>query len=415
MSRTNTEALAAPEQTGGRYRATRRVTLVGLGVNLLLAAAKMIGGLLGQSQALVADGVHSLSDLVSDVVVLMAARAAARDPDADHPYGHGRIETAATVGIGLLLLATAFGLGYRAVDSLSATAALGPPALATLLLALASMAAKEALYHYTRRAGRRIASQLLEANAWHHRSDALSSVIVAVGIGGALFGFVALDAVGALIVAVMIAKVGWDLVWQSLQELVDTGLDPDLTRELEAAAGAVDGVKHVHSLRSRWMGHSALLDLHIRVGQRISVSEGHRIAEAVRLQLLARAPRVSDAMVHVDPEEDTDGGPSNDLPLRGALIEHLHKRWAGLDAAGRMEGITLHYLGGRVHLEIVLRPPLTPAETAADAEALRRALCDDPIVGNVVILERIAPNECERCLERVTLVQRAPGADSINH
>jgi len=409
MNRSPAEALAAPPARGSRYRTTRRVTLVGCAVNLVLAAAKIVGGLLGQSQGLVADGVHSLSDLVSDAVVLMAAREAARDPDADHPYGHGRIETAATVGVGLLLLATAAGLGWRAVDSLMNVTAIGRPAIATLILALGSMAAKEALFHYTHRAGRSISSRLLEANAWHHRSDALSSIIVAVGIGGALFGVVALDAVGALIVAVMIAKVGWDMVWQSLQELVDTGLEPSLLQDLEAAAAAVDGVKHVHSLRSRWMGHSILLDLHVRVGPRISVSEGHRIAEAVRLTLLARAPRVGDAMVHIDPEDDTDGGPSNDLPLRSALIERLQARWAGCVAAERVEGVTLHYLGGRAHLQIVLRPALTGGDTAADAAVLRTAVAADPIVGDVVVLERVAPDECECCRQRIESVQTPSG------
>ena len=399
------EQLAGTPARATRYRETRRITLVGVGVNLVLALVKIVGGVLGNSQALVADGVHSLSDLFSDAVVVLAAREAARDPDHDHPYGHGRIETAATVVVGVLLLATAFGLGYRAVESLINATGLVAPAAITLAIALASMAAKEALFHYTRRCGRRITSRLLEANAWHHRSDALSSVIVAIGIGGALAGFVVLDAVGALIVAVMVAKVGWDLIWPSLQELVDTSLDPELVDELHAAAATIDGVKHAHTLRSRSMGHSILLDLHIQVSPRISVSEGHRIAEAVRLALRERAPRLADVMVHVDPEEDTDGGPSNALPLRGELVERLRPAWEGLAAAERIEGLTLHYLGGKAHLQIVLGPPAAGAEPVAEAEALRRATCRDPDVGNVTVLERTAPIECIRCLERIGVVQ----------
>jgi len=396
----------APPGNGHRYRETRHATLVGVGVNLALALVKIVVGIVGGSQALVADGVHSLSDLISDGVVVFAAREAARDADQDHPYGHGRIETAATVVVGAVLLATALGLGYRAVQSLADASGLASPALVTLLVALAAMAAKEALFHYTRRSARRIHSRLLEANAWHHRSDALSSIIVALGIGGALLGFVMLDAIGAIIVAAMVAKVGWDLIWQSLRELIDTGLDTHTVDDLRSAALAIDGVKNAHTLRSRWMGHSILLDLHIQVGPRISVSEGHRIAEAVRLALLVRTTRLADVMVHVDPEDDTDGGPSNALPLRGELVARLRGHWHGLPAAERVEGLTLHYLGARVHLQVVLGPALGALDAPAEAEALRRAAAVDPDVGNVTVVERTAPIECIRCRERITTVQR---------
>jgi cation diffusion facilitator family transporter len=389
----------SPDAPGGpdraaRYEVTRRVTWVGIVVNLVLAGVKTATGVVGQSQALVADGIHSLSDLVTDAVVLLAARHASRGADHDHPYGHARIETAATVMVGLLLVVTAVVIGHDAVASLSAETRPGPPSLMTLVIALGSVAGKEALFHYTRYAGRRIGSRLLEANAWHHRSDALSSVVVGFGIGGALAGVVTLDAVAALIVALMIAKVGWDVIRDSLRELVDTGFDAETVAELRDAALSVDGVKHAHTFRSRWMGHRALVDLHIRVGSRMSVSEGHRIAEAVRLRLLDRLTRLADVMVHVDPEEDTDGGPSNELPLRTELCERLRARMNGLEAAGRIEGLTLHYLAGRVHLEIALRPAPSGTDSAAAAEALRRAAIADPEIGNVSVLERVAPIEC---------------------
>jgi len=373
-----------------RYRATRRATWAGIGVNLVLAAVKILAGVFGNSQALVADGVHSISDLASDAVVLLAARHAAQEADHDHPYGHGRIETAATVFVGILLLATAALIAGRAVVTLGGTG-LAVPGLATLVVAVGSVAAKEALFHYTRRTGRRIRSRLLEANAWHHRSDALSSIVVAAGIGGALVGFPALDAVAAIVVALMIARVGSGLIWQSLRELVDTGLDSETLAQLRAAAQAVDGVKHVHTLRSRWMGHHALLDLHIQVGQRMSVSEGHRIGEAVRRTLLEHAPGLGDIMVHVDPEDDTDGGPSRDLPQRTELVGRLWHRWTGLAAMGRIEGLTLHYLGGRVHLVITLAPAPEGVNVGEEAEALRNAVQDVPDVGTVTVVERLAP------------------------
>lgn len=391
MSATSLESMPSDQaEPRRRLRATRRVTWIGIAVNLLLAVVKIGAGTVGNSQALVADGVHSVSDLVTDAVVLLAARHAAQDADHDHPYGHGRIETAATVLVGILLLGTAVLIAERAVVTLGG-GTLAAPGVLTLIIALASVAAKESLFHYTRRIGRRIRSRLLEANAWHHRSDALSSVVVAIGIGGALAGVVTLDAVAAIVVAVMIAKVGLDLIWQSLRELVDTGLDTDTLAGLRASAHAIDGVKHVHTLRSRWMGHHALLDLHVQVGQRVSVSEGHRIAEAVRLQLLDQAPHLSDVMVHVDPEEDTGGGPSNTLPQRTELVGRLWRQWTGLAAMGRIEGLTLHYLGGRVHLVITLAPAPAGVDGPAEAEALRGAAQQVPDIGTVSVVERVAP------------------------
>ena len=390
MSAGGERALAQAPANAARYRATRRVTWVGVCANLALAAVKIVAGLLGQSQALVADGVHSLSDLVTDAVVLLAARHAAREADTDHPYGHGRIETAATVFVGILLLGTAALLGERAVTSLADPALAAPGAL-TLAVALGSVAAKEALFRYTRAIARRIRSRLVEANAWHHRSDALSSVVVAAGIGGALGGLVTLDAVAAIVVAVMVAKVGWDLIWQSLRELVDTGLDDEALADLRREALAVDGVKQAHTLRSRWMGSSVLLDLHIQVSPRISVSEGHRIAEAVRLSLMHRLTRLGDVMVHVDPEDDTDGGPSNALPQRTELVGRLWRGWTGLAGMARIENLTLHYLGGRVHLRVTLAPAPPGVDAGAEAEALRAAAAADPDVGSVTVLERAAP------------------------
>ncbi|PSQ90524.1 MAG: cation-efflux pump, partial [Proteobacteria bacterium SW_6_67_9] len=309
--------------------------------------------------------------------------------DADHPYGHGRIETAATIVVGILLLGTAALIGHNAVESLAAAAIM--PGTLTLAVAVAAVAIKEAVFHYTRRIARRIQSRLLEANAWHHRSDALSSIIVAVGIAGALSGWPILDAVAAIVVALMIAKVAWDLIHQSLRELVDTGLDAAERARLRDSARAVDGVRHVHTLRSRWMGASVLLDLHVQVGPRISVSEGHRIAEAVAAALRARQPRLGDVLVHVDPEDDTGGGPSNALPLRTELVGRLWQRWTGLAVLGRIEDLTLHYLGGRVHVRLTLAPAPAGSAAGAEAEALRAATAGDPAVGSVTILERRAP------------------------
>jgi cation diffusion facilitator family transporter len=202
---------AGAQTSDARYRQIGRVTWIGALSNVALAAVKVVTGWIAHSQALIADGIHSLSDLVSDAVVLLAARHATRDADADHPYGHGRIETAATILVGILLLATAALLANNALDALGAGDFTTPGVIA-LAVAVASVAAKEALFRYTRRIARRVRSRLLEANAWHHRTDALSSIVVVVGLAGTLLGMVTLDVIGALVVAAMIAKVGIDLI-----------------------------------------------------------------------------------------------------------------------------------------------------------------------------------------------------------
>ncbi|MBS0002527.1 MAG: cation transporter, partial [Thioalkalivibrio sp.] len=204
--------MASPEE---RYRTTRAATILAGAVNALLATTQIVTGWLFQSQALIADGVHTLSDLISDSVVLFAAGKAAASPDRDHPYGHGRIETLATIVVGLLLAFAALGIAWTAGQRLLAWETLTAPAPAALIFAALTLVAKEGLYQYTVRAARRIQSQLLQANAWHHRTDAISSVVVLIGIGGAVVGWPWLDAVAALVVALFILHMAWQLMFRS--------------------------------------------------------------------------------------------------------------------------------------------------------------------------------------------------------
>ncbi len=357
---------------GARYRAVHRVTVVGAAINVVLAGAKILFGIIGRSQALVVDGVHSLSDLVSDAMVLVAARHGSRDADEDHPYGHARVETAVTVGLGVLLIAVGAGIGYETGSRLFAPKELLRPDLLTLIVALLSIVSKEGLYHYTVRAAHRVRSNLLRANAWHHRSDAISSVVVAIGIGGTMAGLPYLDAVAAVIVALMIAKIGWDLSWQSLRELVDTGLDLEQVAAVKQAILAVDGVQALHLLRSRRMGRDALVDVHLLVDPKVSVSEGHQISETVRRRLMRRFDEISDVLVHIDTEDDEAMMSSYDLPLREEILDRLRRQWRGFDEARRIERVTLHYLEGRVDVEVVL--PLDVVADLPAARALARAL-----------------------------------------
>lgn len=295
---------------------TRRVTLVGAVTNVVLTAAKMVVGWLGNSQALVADGVHSLSDLMSDVLVLAAARMGSQHADINHPYGHARIETVATGVIGVLLLVVAIGFVVSAAGRLLAPDTVPTPSWITLWPALIAVVAKEALFHYTRRAARQVRSALVEANAWHHRSDALSSVVVIGGIIGALLGAPWLDTLAAILVAGMIGHMGWDFIWKSLQELVDTGLDEDEIRELRARIMAVDGVLSHHQLRTRRMGPRILVDVHIQVAGDSSLRTGHRIAQEVRRTLLEHDDDVRDVMVSVEPFDREHRGEGDDDRIR---------------------------------------------------------------------------------------------------
>ncbi len=376
-----------------RLAVLRRVTLVGAWADLLLGLAKLLGGWLAGSHALIADGLHSLSDLATDVLVLAAAKAAHAGADEDHPYGHARIETAATVGLGLALVAVAAGVvidsGYRLWQGESA----GVPQAWALWVAAASVTVKEALYHYTIHFARKTGSSLLQANAWHSRSDAASSLIVIVGVAASLAGWPNLDIVAALLVGVLIGRIGYRLCKDGLRELIDTGLDGEQLELIRSAIVDVDGVKDLHELRTRSMGGRALVDVHIMLEDpRISVSEGHQISETVRARLIRRIEKVEDVMVHIDPEDDERYPASQDLALRSEVMGRLSERWRHLPAAAYLDRVDLHYLGGR--LQVVLFIPVT-AEAALGASALdiklafQSVLAEEPDVGQVDLLIKV--------------------------
>jgi cation diffusion facilitator family transporter len=288
-----------------RFSVLRRVTLIGSLVNITVASAQIAGGILAHSQALVADGLHTLSDLASDAVVLFAAKHGSQDADEAHPYGHRRIETLGSVVVGLALMAVAVGIAIEAFRHLLQPGQITGPAPVALAFAALAIVAKESLYHYTMHVAKRVKSNLLKANAWHHRSDVFSSLVVFAGIGGALLGFVHLDAIAAIAVSVMILRIGWKLATSGVSELIDTGLEPEELDAIRDSILKIDGVKNLHTLRTRRMGGEALADVHIQVNPRVSVSEGHHIGEAVRDHLIKHFEQIADVTVHVDPEDDS--------------------------------------------------------------------------------------------------------------
>ncbi len=282
----------------------RRATVAGMLVNIVLALGKGAGGVAFASQALVADAVHSLSDLVTDIALLFGVRYWSAPPDAEHPYGHGKIETVITAFIGLALGAVAFELVLDAVHSIGADGGRAAPGAFAFVIALVSIVVKEILFRWTRREARQIGSSGLEANAWHHRSDAASSIPAAAAIALArLFPSVGyIDQLGAILVSILIFHSAWKIMRPALLELTEGG-GGDHAAEIEAVALAVPGVRSVHAVRARHIGSSIQADLHIRVDGDLTVARGHEIAHEVKKAILASSTGVADVVVHVEPAE----------------------------------------------------------------------------------------------------------------
>ncbi len=371
-----------------RYSEARRITLAGAAKNVVLAFLKIVCGITGHSHALFADGVHSLSDLLIDTLVLIASHFGSKAADSDHPYGHGRIETAATVLLAFLMSFAGIGIVVDAVADLVGTHISIKPNFYVLLVALFSILVNEVLYFYTRRVGEKVQSNLLIANAWHHRSDSASSLVVFIGAGGAWLGFGFLDPIAAIIVGLMIVKMAWQFGWNSIRELVDTGLDEEVLQEIRKTISKVPGVIEVHQLRTRSLASKIFLDVHVLVDPMLSVSEGHYIGEQVHVRLLDEMRGISDVTVHVDPEDDERVAPSLHLPTRAEIVSLLTDRWQRIISPEVNYNVTLHYLNGRVIVEV--RLPLSYLKSQADITQwiamLRQAVSDVAFIASVEVL-----------------------------
>ncbi len=372
------------------YIVKRRVTIVCAALNLFLSIVKVAVGVVGQSQALIADGIHSLSDLASDAMVLLTVKFSSEGADEEHPYGHARFETVATIALGVLLLIVSVGIITDAVERIVNPESLLQPGYLALGGAVVSILANEWMYWYSIRAANRLKSPLMRANAWHHRSDAISSVIVVIGIVGTMAGLPYLDAVGAIGVSLMIGKIGWDLGWGGVREVVDTGVGAEELEEIRGTIQSVDGVKGFHKLRTRRMGERVLVEAHVLVGNQVTVSEGHMISDRVRSRLLGEHDNIAEVLIHIDPEDDAVHRPSSDLPSRAELLKELDDCWHSLEVASKIERIDLHYLEGSIDIEVVM--PLSAARDHADArritdELARRAERVD-CAGKVSVLFR---------------------------
>lgn len=334
-----------------RFQAAQTSTWVSVAVNVVLTVLQIVVGYFARSQALIADGLHSLSDLLSDFLVLYANRHGSRSADALHPYGHARIETAATLILGIFLAGMGVALLFAAGIRLQNPKGFQQVHVAALWIGVLALIGKEALFRYLMAVAKRLRSQMLMANAWHSRSDAASSLVVVAGIAGNLAGFTFLDLLAAALVGFMIARMGWKLGWEALSELIDTGLSEEQVEAIRATLLGTPGVRGIHELRTRKMADQALVDAHIVVDPRISVSEGHFIAELARKRVLSDH-EVLDVMVHIDPEDDYASKPSANLPDREELLGYLSERLG--EVFPRDGKIVLHYLEGKVEAEVFL-------------------------------------------------------------
>lgn len=344
-------ANSLPEE---KSRAARRVTWIGAILDAVLGIAKIVVGWLFHSHALIADGIHSLSDVLTDFMVVAIVGISHAEPDEAHPYGHARFETLGTVLLGFLLVAVAGAMAYESSLNLIDYDETRIPGWPVLVIAAISIASKEWIFRYTLAVAKRLNSDLLTANAWHSRTDAYSSIVVFVGVGGAMLGLPWLDSLAALAVALFVAKIGWDLSWSALRELVDTAIPPEELEALTQAAIEVEGVRDVHSFKSRQMGSEMVLELHLQVAPYLSASESHYVGDQVVARLLKDFGSIKHIIFHIDTEDDDSLSYCAVLPMRQEITELVDTELQQVDPGYRREKLTLHYVRGKVEMDLFL-------------------------------------------------------------
>ncbi|MBF0381668.1 MAG: cation transporter [Magnetococcales bacterium] len=352
-----------------RYFAARRVTIISVALNIFLSIGKIFAGLVGNSAAMLADGIHSASDLVTDGVVLLAMRIARQGVDEDHPYGHGKYETLATLFVSVALVVVAIGIAVDAWERLL-NPELTPPTYLALGAAVISILVKEAIFQYTYRLGKKYNAKAMIANAWHHRSDAVSSIAALIGVGGAMAGYPILDPLAAVAVAFILGKVAFELFMEALQDLTDSksAIDKEVQEKISNLVYEVEGVNSAHLLNPRGLGPDIRVDVHVVVDGYISVSEGHQIAEQVRYHLMAELEAVTDVLVHVDPEEDHEVQVELFSP-RGRLKSLVDEYTKDSPLLSNLDRLTPHYLGKGILLELQFVVDLSYPITLIKAEA----------------------------------------------
>ena len=341
-----------------------RAIVIGMIANILLSLFKFVGGILGNSVALVADAIHSLSDLVTDLIVLFTHRIGKMPQDEDHPYGHGRAETIGATVIGLLIIVTGIGVTYKTWETINEISEQAPGLLAASA-ALLSILINEGLFHYTRRVGEATKSPALIANAWHHRSDAFSSIAALIGIIGAWQGFAFMDPLAGAVVGCMIVKVGIDITRQGVRDLMDTALSDEHTEKIHSILKEIPEVLHFHELRTRVIGGEFLIDVHILVDPEMTVTEGHRVAEIARRNLIKAIPNIQDVLIHVDGEPDAEVEAIYPI-TRKELIEIAQPLILELAGNISQPEIRVHHIKGKNIVDVFIK-----IDSKQDMEASR--------------------------------------------
>jgi cation diffusion facilitator family transporter len=352
-----------PFENPNYYSEIRRLTLIGGVLDLFLGFVKVLVGYIGNSQALIADGIHSLSDLITDILVLVATKQSAQAADEGHPYGHDRIQTLVSLALAGSLGIIAIVIAWDAVIRIVSPESLLQPGFWPLAVAAISVVSKEGYFQYVVRHPSAATSRMLYANAWHSRSDALSSLAVIVGVGGVLAGFAWADAFAAIVVAGLLLVVAYRIGREGAEELIDSAASPVLNANMRKTILSIEGVRDSHELRTRRMADKVLADVHIRVDPLISVSEGHRIGDEVMDTLKTRFPEVGDVVVHIDPEDDIVGDVYSKLPMRSvieaAINTSLHNLRNNFDSRFSLQpkNIVVHYLDDGCQIEIWMSMP----------------------------------------------------------
>ncbi len=343
-----------------RRKEAERVTLIGSAIDLTIGLAKIIVGFFANSAALVADGIHSLSDLLTDFMVIVILRISHQEPDENHPWGHGRFETVGTTALGVILIGVGAFMVIEIGSNFFSGQATPVPTWPALVVAAISIISKEWIFRYSLAIGKKLNSDLLIANAWHSRTDALSSVIVFVALVGAMVGWVWLDAVAAVAVAAFVGKIGWDLVKKSLTELVDTAIPEEQASEFRAVVNQVEGIIAVHDFKSRPMGSQIILEMHLQVAPHLSASEGHYLGDQAVCALTAAHPEISQVIFHIDTynDEPLDALACPIMPTRREirdLINTTLERELGSSDGYQLQ---LYYTPRRVDVEVRVLPAM---------------------------------------------------------
>jgi cation diffusion facilitator family transporter len=386
-----------PHYGRGREERTNeatRVTIVGAVVNLFLVAGKLAAGIAGSSQALVADAVHSLSDLATDVFLLFTVKIAGKEADEEHPYGHGRAETMGSMVMGGSLILVGVFIVYEVIVKMTGGGELAIPTWPAFLGAAVSIVVKEVLFQYTFRVGKRINNQSVIANAWEHRSDSLSAIAALIGITGAMMGFPVMDPLAAIVVVFMIEKVGWDIFWEAVKDLMDTSLPKEQMQEIINVISGTRGVARFHELRTRRLGADIFVDAHIIVQPNISISEAHNTAETVRSNLRKKAG-VVDALVHIDAEDDVYYQIMD--VNRGEIEKKVRDAAMEIDGVRDASEVIIHMLNGKVCVDfsVEIDDSLTIGRAKELVKRLQQRLVADGAMDMVVIHARLTAGALE--------------------